>query len=98
MDIETAAYRLETALGKSSFQHLRVKTRGQALTILSGKTDNVWPHARLSRNSPKGNSWRLSFPNRRGRWDKTPFVGSLDEMVALLTRDFAFHLHDFDSL
>jgi hypothetical protein len=99
MDIETAMNTLQRSLAEhKNFRHLRVKKRGQSLTILSGKPDEPWPHARLSRKASKGDVWQLSFPKHTGRWERTPFVGSLRELAVMLVRDFAFLMRDFDSL
>jgi hypothetical protein len=96
LDIQAAARTLEKSLeGQKRFKHLRVKKRGQSLTIFSGEAGDPWFHARLQRRTATGDVWQLSFPNYKGRWQRTPFVGSLAQLTALLVRDFAFHLHDF---
>jgi hypothetical protein len=98
MDIETAAESLQRSLEEhKNFRHLRVKKRGQSLTIFSGKPEDPWPHARLSRKSSTSNLWQLSFPDHKGRWERTPFFGSLRELTVMLARDFSFLMRDFDS-
>lgn len=99
MDIEAAAQTLQRFLGEyKNFRHLRVKKRGQSLTIFSGKPEDPWPHARLSRKGSRSDVWQLSFPKHTGRWERTPFVGSLRELTGMLVRDFPFLMRDFDSL
>ena len=98
MDIESAAEALQNILREyKGLEHLRVNKRGQSLTICSGDPKNPWPHARLTRVGKTSNHWQLSFPNHRGRWEKTPFIDSLTELTSMLIRDFGFHLQNFDS-
>lgn len=95
MDIESAAASLQRSLNAyNGFDYLRVTKRGQALTIFSGQPDDPWLHARLSRKNKTSNLWTLSFPNHRGRWERTPYVGNIQELTELLARDFSFHLQD----
>ena len=96
MDIESAAANLQRSLNAyRGFDHLRVKKRGQSLTIFSGKPDDPWLHARLSRKTKSSNLWALSLPNHRGRWERTPYVGNIQELTEMLVRDFPFHFQDF---
>lgn len=97
MDIESAARTLQHCLGQhEGFGHLRVKKRGQSLTIFSGEADDPWPHARLVRKGSTSDIWQLSFPNHRGRWERTPFFGSISQLAAMLARDFPFLMRDFE--
>ena len=96
MDIESAAENLQRSLkAHRAFGHLRVKKRGQSLTIFSGKPDDPWLHARLSRKTKSSNLWALSFPNYRGRWERTPYVGNIQELAHMCARDFPFLFQDF---
>lgn len=70
--------------------HLRVKKRAQSITIWSGDKADEQQHARLTRLGRA--TWGLSFPHHSGRWEKTPFVGSMEEVVTTLMSDFSFHL------
>jgi hypothetical protein len=38
--------------------------------------------------------WGLSFPTHAGRWERTPFVGSMQEVFNTLITDFRFYLDD----
>jgi len=34
----------------------------------------------------------LSLPTWTGRWERTPFTGTIEELVAMLRDDLGFHL------
>ena len=74
-DMEREARALRRVLADRGLTHLKVSKRGKALTIRSG-TD---PEVRLTHL--EGSSWRLDFHHHTGRWEQTPFVGDLAEMV-----------------
>ena len=79
IDIEDAADELRELLTKRGWTHLRVTKRGKALTIVSGPEDDPDPEVRLSHVGRDG--WRLDFAHHTGRWEQTPFVGDLAEML-----------------
>ena len=82
---------LETLLARTAdCTHLCVKKRGKALTIFSGTPPH--PHARLT--SLGRNVWGLSFPTHTGRWERTPFVGTIEQVFNTLTTDFRLYLTD----
>lgn len=68
--------------------HLRVRKRGGLLTIVSGDQDDPWPHARLRRDTV--HLWRLEMAVRGGRWERTPFRATMDELVDLLVDQFSW--------
>ncbi len=70
--------------------HLHVKKRGKSLTIASG--DPPHNHARIT--ALGRDIWGLSFPRHTGRWERTPFVGTMQEVIDTLTTDFRFYLED----
>jgi len=82
---------LEALLARTSdFKHLRVKKRGDSLTIFSGQPHH--PHARFT--AIDRDAWGLSFPRHTGRWERTPFVGTMEEVFNTLADDFRFYLDD----
>ena len=75
---------------QSELDHLKVEERGQSLTIVSGsKTDRV-PHAKFT--LIEGRTWGLSLPRHTGRWERTPFVGRIEELTETLLNELSFHL------
>ena len=64
--------------------HILVKRRGKSCTLYSETPHGPDLHAKFD---PLGrNVWRLSLPTHTGRWEKTPFIGSMDEVVQVLTQ------------
>jgi len=70
--------------------HLHVKKRGDSLTIASG--DPPHNHARIT--ALERNLWGLSLPRHTGSWERTPFTGTMEEVIGTLTTDFRFYLDD----
>jgi hypothetical protein len=81
VDMEREARTLRLVLQQRGLAHLRVVKRGKALTIVSGPESDPDPEVRLTHIPPR--SWRLDLRHHSGRWDQTPFVGSLGEMVEM---------------
>ena len=74
--------------------HIRVRARGDVLTLESGPEDDPVPHARLRHDTV--HLWTLEMPARGGRWDKTPFRAQLDELVPLLVEQFGWCLEPIE--
>jgi hypothetical protein len=88
---ELDVLRLESALKRyPSLSHLRVKKHGDALLLLSGKAREEQKHARLTALGK--NVWGLSLPRHTGRWERTPFIGPLDQVLDTLITGFGFYL------
>ena len=88
---DLADIRLQRILKRHpGLSHLRVVRRGDSLSLVSGQGDEEQKHARLT--SLGRNVWGLSLPRHTGRWERTPFVGPLDEIVDTLVRDLGFYL------
>ena len=91
MDIEDARDKLTQWLKqRPALGHLRVGKYGSSLLVRSGQGRDEHKHARLTHLS--GSIWGLSFPHHTGRWDKTPFTGSLTDLLEMLVTDFSFYL------
>ncbi len=75
VDMNREAGALRRVLEDRGLTHLKVTKRGKALTIRNGSD----PEVRLTFLDT--GSWRLDFHHHSGRWDQTPFVGDLTEMV-----------------
>lgn len=70
--------------------HLAVKRRGRTLTLTSEDAYGPTRHAKLDWLGAQ--LWGLSLPTHAGRWEKTPFTGTLDELLQTLTQMLPFHL------
>lgn len=71
-------------------EHLCVKKWGKHLTLYSNEGKEQHNHARLTWLG--GQSWGLSLPNWIGRWERTPFMGTMKEIIETLVEDLGFHL------
>jgi hypothetical protein len=76
-DMKLQAKSLQKVLTARDLTHLRVVKRGQTLTI----TNESHPEVRLSLVAP--GKWLLDFRHHSNRWQPTPFVGDIAEMVEL---------------
>lgn len=76
--------------GFDGLEHLQVKCRGKSLTLYSAGSEGTIDHARFTWLG--GAMWGLSLPRHMGRWEKTPFMGSLEELMQILTQMLGFHL------
>jgi hypothetical protein len=92
LDPEDAEELEELLARHEELGRLRVKKRGDSLTIYSGEPADAHLHARLT-HLARG-QWGLSLPRHTGRWERTPFVGTMDQLVASLTSDRGFYLAD----
>ena len=81
---------LEDSLAKRGFTHLRVRHRGDLLTIESGPKSAPVAHARLRRDTV--HLWILEMPTHTGRWERTPFRQLMDQQVELLATQLAWAL------
>jgi hypothetical protein len=70
--------------------HLRVRRRGDLLTLESGPPENPRRHTRLRRVSV--HLWRLEMPAASNRWNLTPFRDQLEVLLDLLVYQFPWTL------
>jgi hypothetical protein len=78
-DMDREAQALQKLLHQRELAHLRVSKRGKALILHSGPEDDPEPEARLTRL--ERGQWRLDLRHHTGKWEQTPFTGSLDELL-----------------
>lgn len=67
--------------------HLEVRRHGASLVLYTRLGDVSINRARLTAVS--STRWRLDMPLHTGRWQPTPFVGSLIDIFRVLTVDLA---------
>lgn len=80
----------ECLLRFPEFRHLRVRRRGNCLTLESGPAQDPVRHARFRRDTV--HLWRLEVARHTGRWDKTPFRDQLANLLDLLITLFPWTL------
>ena len=79
--------------GYEGLGHLRVRARGEVLTLESGPEADPVHHARLRRATV--HLWTLEMAVRGGRWEKTPFRATKAELIKLLVEQFGWALTDW---
>ena len=91
MDVEDARDALAGLLAlRADLAHLQVSRRGSSLTLHSGTGPTAQKHARLTHLD--GPTWGLSFPRHTSSWEKTPFTGTLADLLDTMVDDFPFLL------
>ena len=91
---EIAVQELMDFLHQKGFGHLKVLVRGQHFVIYStGSEGDKFNRVRLSHISSV--EYQLGIANHMGRWEATPFTGTLSELMQLLTEQFGFVLEDY---
>ena len=70
--------------------HLRVRRRGDLLTLESGPSDDPHRHARLRRVTV--HLWRLEMPDSASRWSPTPWRDHLKVLLEMLVQQFPWTL------
>jgi hypothetical protein len=71
-------------------EHIKVKKHGDSLILFSVEGGQRWNHARLT--SLGRDVWGLSLGMSSGRWERTPFVGTMKEVTATLFENFTGYL------
>ena len=77
---------LEDDLRKRGLVHLRVKKHGDSLLVQSGEASDPFNHFKLT--ALPSQQWRVSMGTRGVAWERTPFQGTLKEVVALVADTF----------
>jgi hypothetical protein len=88
-----ASAEIDRLLNEKGFFHLHVLGRGDHLVIYSQDEGEKTNRARITRLST--NNFCLGFADHRGRWETTPFTGSIAELVTMLTEQFSYVLTEF---
>lgn len=82
--------RIEGILKEQNLTHLKAQGRGDHLVIYSLDQGEKVSRVRLSRLA--ASRYQLGFADHRGRWESTPFTGTIDELLHLLTDQFPWVL------
>ena len=86
-----AVHELESILERNQkLGHLRVKKRGRALTLYADAPHGADSRVKLTHLG--GGQWGLSLFHHTQRWEKLPFVGSMDEVIDDLIQNFGCYL------
>lgn len=86
-----AARDLAALLAKQpGLDHLKVKKHGDSLIVLCD--DGGRPDKRARLTALDRRTWGLSLAMFGGRWERTPFTGTLAELTVVLAENFAGYL------
>lgn len=88
--LQAAGATAERILHERGLDHLRVRVYGKHLIIHSGAPQDGENRARLTLLG--AGHYRLDMADHRGRWEQTPFVGPLLDLLTQLIDDFGFVL------
>lgn len=80
----------EAFLREHGLDHLRVRRRGDTLTLLSGPDTDPVKHARLRKVTRQW--WTLEMPTHTGRWEKTGLQAPRRELLETLVTQFSWTL------
>lgn len=81
---------IQKKLQALDFTHLSVRIQDSNFVIYSIEYQNEAHRAILTRF--RSNEYMLCIANHRGNWQPTPFIGTLSELMAILTGRLAFVL------
>lgn len=91
--LESACITLKRELHEKGFTHLQVRVYGSHLVVFTEQEGVKENRARLT--YMKQQVYVLGIANHRGKWEPTPFNGTVNELLILLTGQFAFALADY---
>jgi len=80
-------------LKEQGIDHLYIQARGDHLILYSLEDEEKINRVRFTRLSV--NKYQLSMANHKGRWEKTPFTGTIPELVEMLTEQLSFVLAEY---
>ncbi len=84
---------IEDLLKEQNLTHLKAQGRGDHLVIYSEEDGEKDSRARLSRLS--SDLYQLGLADHNGRWESTPFTGTIPELIQMLTEQFSWVLTDY---
>lgn len=93
IDNQHTSAQIEDLLTEQNFTHLKAQGRGDHLVIYSEEDGERISRARLTRLGT--HSYQLGFTDHRGRWESTPFSGTIGELIQMLTEQFSWVLADY---
>lgn len=73
---------IASRLAARGLPHLRARKHGELVVLESGPKNDPIPHVRLRRDTIQ--YWRLEIATHTGRWEKTNFRGTIDQLLHLL--------------
>ncbi len=88
-----ASEKILQLLKEQGVEHLYIQARGDHLVLYSLEDEEKINRVRFTRLSV--NKYQLSMADHKGRWEKTPFTGTIPELVDMLIEQFSFVLAEY---
>ena len=92
--IESAKDKIEGKLSQMELKHLHVTARGKNIVIYSEFAGNKENRCRFTNLS--GATYELGMADHNGKWEPTPFEGTVDELLEMVMTEFEWVLCDFE--
>lgn len=92
--LESTKDQIKDKLEQMGLKHLHVAVRGKHIAIYSefdGKKEN---RCRFTDVSP--GIYELGMADHNGKWEPTPFEGTVDELLKMVLTEFEWVLSDFE--
>jgi hypothetical protein len=74
--------------------HIRALRKGSEILLQSGAVIDPISHVRFRKN--KESLWNMDIARHPGDWDKTPFIGSCEDMMYIIVQNFEWVLAKID--
>ncbi|HML04528.1 MAG TPA: hypothetical protein VK426_02025 [Methanobacterium sp.] len=91
--IESGADSVKEELNNKGFNHLKVRVYGKSIIIYSEYEGAKESRCRFTRES--NNKYILAMANHKGKWEETPFEGTIKELLEIVLTQFAWILTDY---
>ena len=88
--MESVQSTIDKELQNKGYSYLKVRIHGKNLVIYAEESGEKYNRARLTKHNSQ--KYQIAIADHRGKWELTPFVGTLPEMLAMLTEQFSFVL------
>jgi len=85
---------VEEKLQERKLCHLKVDKRGSSIVVYSSGENGKENRCRFTRI--KTGLFVLNMANHTGRWESTPFEGSLGELLEMVIEQFPWTLTNYD--
>ena len=82
--------KVERFLRAQGFRHLKAHKRGAVVTVTSGPSRDPVKHFRVVRDTV--HLWILEMADHRGRWERTPYRDTLENLLQAVVESFPWVL------
>ena len=94
ISLEAEKQFVENKLLESELNHLKVTKRGVNIVVYSADESGKENRCRFTYIKP--GVFILNMANHSGRWEPTPFEGTLEELLEMVIEQFPWTLTDYN--